>query len=557
METVVHIAIARRNRWRLGGAALAFVSLLAWAGAASNVGVSLALATFVSEDLACITAGQLIRDGRIAWQTGLIGCFLGIVVGDMGLWLLGRLGGATVLRSSGKFDGMSLWLDEHLPYAVLASRFLPGTRLPMYVAAGALGRNAARFALWTCIAAALWTPLVVFLVASLGQSITGPLHAYLGGGWTAWLLAVLVGVVIIRLPAHLFTPTRRAKLIAAVSRTWRWEFWPNWLFYLPLVPWIAYLSIRHRGFATITAANPRIPDGGFVGESKSAILDMLPTSRVIPFALIPSGDDRAATLQRVMAERGWNFPIILKPDVGQRGAGVRLARSMEDADRYLSGFSAAVVAQVFHPGPYEAGVFYYRIPGQPSGRIFSITDKHFPSITGDGVSTLEQLIWRHPRYRMQAASFLARHAADRDRILESGERRPLAIAGNHCQGALFRDGVHLLTPELERGIDDVLGQVDGFFFGRLDVRYADPDAFKAGRDFRIVELNGVTSESTNIYDPARGLLQAYRTLYCQWSLLFRIAAANRAAGHVPTPTLALLKTIVAYYRTPRPSALAD
>src|SRR5687767_15008488 len=327
MERAIGMSVVRTNRWPVALAAMILALVLVWAGTTSNVGLSLALATFVSEDLTCITAGKLIRDGRIAWQTGLAGCFLGIVVGDMGLWLLGRLGGTTLIRSSRKFDEMGRWLDEHLPYAVLASRFLPGTRLPMYVAAGALGRNAGRFALWTCIAAALWTPLVVFLVASLGQTIVRPLHAYLGGGWTAWLLAVAVGFLIIRLPAYVLTPIRRAKLIAKVSRIWRWEFWPSWLFYLPLVPWIVYLSIRYRGFATITAANPCIPDGGFVGESKSAILAMLPASHVLAFELLAKRNSGVPfSIDRVMSDRGWTFPLILKPDVGQRGAGVRLAR---------------------------------------------------------------------------------------------------------------------------------------------------------------------------------------------------------------------------------------
>src|SRR5262245_44699112 len=144
MERALAIAAARPNRWISIGAASVFALLLVWAAAVSNVGVSLALATFVSEDLTCITAGKLIRDGRITWQTGLLGCFVGIVVGDLGLWLLGRLGGAVLLRSSTKLAEMGRWLDEHLPCAVLASRFLPGTRLPMYVAAGALGRDAAR-----------------------------------------------------------------------------------------------------------------------------------------------------------------------------------------------------------------------------------------------------------------------------------------------------------------------------------------------------------------------------------------------------------------------------
>src|SRR5436305_187779 len=81
------------------------------------------------------------------------------------------------------------------------------------------------------------------------------------------------------------------------------------------------------------------------------------------------------------------------------------------------------------PGWPEAGVVYYRSPGEDKGRFFSITDKVFPVLVVDGVRTLEELIWRHPRYRMQAVTFLARHDAERGRVLAAGERFPLALAG--------------------------------------------------------------------------------------------------------------------------------
>jgi hypothetical protein len=68
------------------------------------------------------------------------------------------------------------------------------------------------------------------------------------------------------------TSAGRGKLIARVSRLWRWEFWPSWLFYLPVLPWLAYLSLRYGRVLTWTAANPGIPHGGVVGESKHAIL---------------------------------------------------------------------------------------------------------------------------------------------------------------------------------------------------------------------------------------------------------------------------------------------
>ncbi len=201
--------------------------------------------------------------------------------------------------------------------------------------------------------------------------------------------------------------------------------------------------------------------------------------------------------------------------------------------------------QPYHPGPFEAGVFYYRFPGSPRGRILSITDKHFPFVIGDGRSTLEKLILAHPRYQLQAGTFLARFQDSLGRVLAAGEQLSLAIAGNHAQGTLFRDG-GLWTAALERRIDEMAQAYPGFYIGRFDVRYEAVNAFKAGRGLAIVELNGATAESTDIYDPDRSLLSAYRRLFQQWSIVFAIGAANRAAGATVTPTRRLIELVRAH-----------
>jgi hypothetical protein len=149
---------------------------------------------------------------------------------------------------------------------------------------------------------------------------------------------------------------------------------------------------------------------------------------------------------------------------------------------------------------------------------------------------------------MQADRFLARLNGQAERVLGRGESFRLAIAGNHCQGTMFRDGGHLVTPQLERRIDEIARHFTGFFFGRFDVRYADVDDFRDGCGFAIVELNGATSESTNLYDPARSLLSAYQILYRQWHLLFAIGARNRAAGAAVTPFHELLSLVRGHYR---------
>jgi membrane protein DedA with SNARE-associated domain len=525
------------------------------------------LGTFASEDLTCLATGLLIRQGSLLPGIGLAGCFLGIYLGDLGLWLLGRITSRPLLRWSWfrrrlpveRLAQLGRWLDQRRGLAILAARCLPGTRLPLYLTAGAAGHHFGRFALWTALAALLWVPLMVLGAALLGEAFVELFTYLFGPGWLALLLALLGLFLLVRLALFLSTPVGRGKLMAKVSRLWRWEFWPTWLFYLPVLPWLAWLSIRHRGVLTWTAANPGIPHGGVVGESKFAVLSQLPKRWVVPSLLVEPGEpsQRLNQVRQELEEKGWQFPLILKPDASQRGAGVRRVWDLNAIEKYLQEQPAAVIVQTYHPGPFEAGIFYYRLPDEAKGHIFSITDKHFPVLIGDGCLTLEELIWRHPRYRMQARTFLARHNAERDRVLDAGERFPLALAGNHCQGTMFRDGAHLITPELEQTIDAIARYFPGFLIGRFDVRYQDSVRFRAGQDLAIVELNGVTSESTNIYDPSWSLLSAYQTLCRQWSLLYRIGAANRERGHEPTRLLALLRLVRGYYRDLRVNPLAD
>ena len=332
-----------------------------------------------------------------------------------------------------------------------------------------------------------------------------------------------------------------------------------WLFYAPVAIWVFLLALRHRGISTITASNPGIPDGGVVGESKFRILTNLPADCTIPSALVEAGPaaHRVYSIVTHMREQLWSFPVVLKPDVGQRGVGVRLAQCVEDLETYCEREASSILVQPYHPGPFEAGIFYYRHPGAARGRIFSITDKHFPVLIGDGRSTVEALIWAHPRYRLQASTFLTRHSHALDRVLAQGERLQLAIAGNHAQGTLFRDGAHLWTPALERRIDEIAQSYPEFFVGRFDVRYSDVEGLRAGHGLAIVELNGATAESTDIYDPNRSLLSAYRQLFKQWSIVFTIGAANRATGATVTPTRRLASLLRAHMMSKPAFALSD
>jgi hypothetical protein len=196
----------------------------------------------------------------------------------------------------------------------------------------------------------------------------------------------------------------------------------------------------------------------------------------------------------------------------------------------------------------EFGVFYSRLPSAQRGRILSITEKVLPTVTGDGSSTLEKLILKDKRTVCMAPFHLAKQSQRLAEIPMAGQQIRLGELGTHCRGAKFCDGSRFWSPELEAAIDRIGSRYKGFYFGRFDVRAPAIDDFKNGTAFKIIELNGVTSESGHIYDPKGSLISAYKALFVQWRLAFEIGAQNQSAGAVAAPVGELLRSVVEYKR---------
>jgi hypothetical protein len=321
------------------------------------------------------------------------------------------------------------------------------------------------------------------------------------------------------------------------------EFWPPWLFYAPFAAWWTVLAARHGSATLLTAANPRLTGGGLVGESKRELLEQVgpPTADwVAPWVTVERGaaggiEDDLAAARAAMQAAGLAFPVVAKPDIGCRGAGVRRARNVEELRRYLAGFpeGAAVLLQALVDAEGEAGVFWVRHPEAPDGEIFSLTLKYFPYVTGDGTRTLRELIEADPRAGRIAHLYLPRLADELDRVLAAGERRRLTFSGSHCRGAIFRDGDAYVTEALRARFSRLAGGIPEFWFGRFDVRFDSFEAFLRGEGFRIVEINGAGSEATNIWDRGMPLLRAWGILRRQLSHAFAIGAANRRRGFRP------------------------
>ena len=507
--------------------------------------VLIAAATLVSEDLTCVATGLLIARGTLAAVPGTLACFVGIFVGDVLLYLAGRwLGRAILYRAPVRWflrpedvERSSEWFRQRGAPIVFATRLLPGTRLPTYFAAGMLQTSFWRFTGYFFVACALWTPLLVGFSAAVGESAQMVLGAVRSRAWTWLLITALVTFLLLKVVVPLFSWRGRRLMLSRWRRITRWEFWPRWAFYPPVALYVVYLALKYRSLTLFTAGNPAIPGGGFVGESKADILEGLRHSPefVARTKRLRRGLDYEEKLSRVRTFRqrhGLAFPVVLKPDIGERGAGVAMIKDDYHVAQYLTHARGDVLIQEFLPG-LEFGIFYYRKPGEPKGTIFSVTEKRLLTVTGDGRRTLEELILADDRTVCMAPVHLRRHAGELTSIPTAGETIQLVDVGTHSRGALFLDGSWVRTPELDAAIDRISQSYEGFFFGRYDIKTPDLDDFRAGRNFKIVELNGVTAEATSIYDSRNNLRTAYRTLFEQWRVLFEIAAANVRAGAEP------------------------
>lgn len=491
--------------------------------------------TFVSEDAACLAAGAASASGSIGFAAALTACFLGIFAGDVLLYAVGRVLGDKIFENrlvrrfvsdEAKIKA-SVWLNKNGAAAVFLSRFVTGLRLPTYLAAGALRTDFKKFSFYFLLASAIWTPILVG-TAMFSQLTFFRQHAIVG---------LIVMALFIRQAIKYSSRKNRRLLVGRIKRVVNWDFWPIQVFYAPVVLYVFCLAIKHRSLTVFTAVNPAMPAGGFRGESKNDIYEFLKTSDTAkPFMLrhtllrlAEPVAKRMLKARRLIADHGLNLPVALKPDAGERGKDVRFVSSLTELDSEIAAAKANLILQERISGE-EVSVFYYRYPNDVHGHIFSITEKRFPTLAGDGRSTLEELILNDRRAVCLAEKYFEQNREQLDQIPAMGEEVCLIDVGTHSRGAIFLDGDWLKTESLESKIDEICRGLDGFYFGRFDIRAPILADIQRGENFKIIELNGVTSESTNIYDPRYSLSDAYRILFRQWSIAFEIGTENIKLG---------------------------
>ncbi len=501
----------------------------------------IAVGTWISEDLATIGAGLLAGDGQIGFIAASGAALTGIVTGDLAIYGAGRWLGPSILRRfpmrwllpPKRVERAQQVFKKQGPWVIFASRFTPGTRVATYFAAGLLQVGAFRFFLYLLGAAALWVPALVFVAASIGDPIFDLMERFRSGGWILALVAVAIPWWLAHNLPWLLRAEGRARFRARWARRLRWEFLPSWVLYGPLIPYLAALALRHRGL-TFTASNPGLIDGGLVGESKSALLRRIPSDAQPPFTVVHPELDPQAAVVDALAFFSQHGPLVLKPDIGERGRDVVVCRGKDEVRAHLRDRTETTICQKYVSGE-EFGIFWAEEHHGDTGRLISVAQKHLPEVVGDGKNNLRDLILGHQRARLHADRFLADHSGED--TPEAGEVVSLGDLGTHCRGATFTDDRELITPQLAAAITDISREAE-LGFGRYDLRCPSSDHLRQGQGLQVLEFNGVSGEAAHLYDPKASLWQAYRTLADQWKTAFSVGARFRDQG---VPTLSLAK----------------
>jgi hypothetical protein len=309
-----------------------------------------------------------------------------------------------------------------------------------------------------------------------------------------------------------------------------WEYWPGMAFYWPMLIGYPWQALRTGHLCFFTAANPGIYTGGLGMESKYQTLLKIPEMWRPRTVLVPRTRSFPAIFDELdMA--GIGFPLIVKPDVGYRGLLVKKIHSKEELEEFLGRYPIDFLLQEFLEYPEEIGVLYCRLPGEHSGNITSLTLKEFLHIIGDGQRTVRELIRESPRALLQMDRLQKNYGPLLDQVPSTGERISLGVIGNHSKGTRFIDANYLIDKQLVKTFDRIATLIEGFNYGRFDIKCHSFDELREGRHFKIIEINGVCSEPTHIYDStATSYYKALRDIWEHWALIRDIGLSNHERG---------------------------
>ncbi|OJJ13981.1 hypothetical protein BKI52_44755 [marine bacterium AO1-C] len=318
------------------------------------------------------------------------------------------------------------------------------------------------------------------------------------------------------------------KIWRSIKLLWTWKYWPMELLYLPLTLYVFTIGALRTGrFFYFAATNPKVSLGGFAGDSKYHILSHIPAQFRPKTILIQKNTKNFDLITKIIHSQKFQFPLIAKPDLGEGGFLVKKIADMAALQAYHAQYRTSYILQEFVDDSLELSILVHNTSGVL--QISSITERRYLTLTGDGKSTVGELLKQNTHAQFRIKNLYKLLQKDWHHILDKGEiYQPIQI-GNWDYGATYVDQSSQITPAFIQLFEKLNIQIGLFDYARYDLKCANWEALKAG-NFKILEINGVKGEPIHIYDAKVNLWQAYREIFKHWEYILKISQRNRKQG---------------------------
>ncbi|MBA2249898.1 MAG: hypothetical protein H0W12_06860 [Chitinophagaceae bacterium] len=308
-----------------------------------------------------------------------------------------------------------------------------------------------------------------------------------------------------------------------------WETWPYRIKYIPLIPVWLWYCLRSGSWWFFTSSNPSLTFGGFEGEKKSEMYDQLPPGTYPKSVYISPSLSFTEVEQRIVSG-DYRFPFAVKPNVGTMGFMFRKIENTAQLKQYHNKMPSEYIIQEWIAHPLEVSVFYYRFPGEQRGNITGFLKKEFLHVTGNGRSTLWELISQYKRVQFRLEEMRSKHASNLNDVIPVGETYILSHALNLSRGGKLVSLAHEKDERLLKVFDDISHYTKQFYYGRFDIKCASVEDLKKGKNFSILEFNGSGAEPHHAYGNGNTLWQAQKIFMHHWKILFHISKRNHTNG---------------------------
>jgi len=317
-----------------------------------------------------------------------------------------------------------------------------------------------------------------------------------------------------------------------VKKTFNWERLPFNVIYAPFIFLWLYYWIKSGSFWFFSNVNPTMYFSGFEGETKSEMFEQLPPE-FSPVSICVQPSEKFENILCKMKDAGLQFPVAAKPDVGTKGLLFRKIENAEQLKTYHSFLPFDYIIQALINSPLELSIFYVRYPDDEKnmqGMITGLIAKEYLHVSGDGKSTLKQLIENHPKAFMMADEQKIKHKKNLSYIIPANEKYILNELGNHNRGANFINLKNKIDEQLLNVMDEINLYSKNLYYGRYDVKTTSLEDLRQGKNISILEYNGVGSEPNHIYDIHLTYMQAINIIAQHWKYMYEIGHINYKKG---------------------------